>query len=64
MMLIFCEEKCFFFRDLTTDVVFTNFPLTADDNCSIALIESIPAGLYADLYQLKSEEEFGGPQVC
>jgi len=59
-------EKNGFHREVRTSISIPEFMVHHNGETSsirICILEHIPAGLYVDLYQVRANQEFGGPQV-
>ena len=50
------------FRELKTTILLNAQP-TDKDVRSVVLKERFPSGMYIDLFETKSHEQFGGPKV-
>ena len=57
------SSKTGFHRLLSTVIRFDNTVNTLDDVCYFSVMEKISSDFYLDQFQLRMEEEFGGPRV-
>ncbi|XP_022080275.1 phosphatidylinositol-glycan biosynthesis class X protein-like [Acanthaster planci] len=57
------SEKHGFHRDIHSSLSILLDPAHHCTSCDLLLIESLPSGLFVDLYQAASAVEFGGPQI-